>query len=82
MAEHGRSRFNSSRVAEHMAAARVVLIGGVPWRVHEVPASPFDRRDSPSLVFESDDTMRRVRDFPGEWRQLSDEELSALSWSR
>ena len=39
----------------------------------------FDRRNSSSLVFESD-TVRRVRNYPENWRDLRDDELFALSW--
>lgn len=34
----------------------------------------------PSLIFESEVSFRRVRDYPRSWRQLGDEELYALSW--
>jgi hypothetical protein len=50
------------------------------WRVYELPPLPFDRRNSSSLVFESDNAVRRVRNYPLDWRHLSDEELLALSW--
>lgn len=57
------------------------LIGpdGQPWRVYELGEAGYDRRSS--LVFESDTTIRRVRNFPSDWRQLSDAELFALSWN-
>jgi hypothetical protein len=59
------------------------LIGDrVLWLVYELPPTPFDRRTGPSLVFESDSAMRRVRTFPADWRTLSDELLYALSWSK
>ena len=48
------------------------------WTVREL-ASSYDRRQTPSLVFSTDDVMRRVRDYPSNWRTLSDEELYALS---
>jgi hypothetical protein len=60
---------------------RTVFVDGEPWRVFEMPPSQFDRRHAPSLVFEADHTMRRVRNFPAKWRDLSDEDLFALSWS-
>jgi len=31
-------------------------------------------------VFESDQVVRRVRDYPANWRDLSDDDLLALSW--
>lgn len=61
--------------------ARRLVVDGVPWLVYELPTMVFDRRNSPSLVFESDVAIRRVRKFPPHWRALEDEELFALSWS-
>jgi hypothetical protein len=58
---------------------RIVVIGGVQWRVRVVVS--FDRR-GPDLVFESDSVIRRVRSFPENWHELTDEELLRLSWSR
>jgi hypothetical protein len=49
--------------------------------VYELPPLTYDRRSTTSLVFESDNFIRRVRDFPADWRKLSDDELLALSWS-
>ena len=37
------------------------------------------RSDRRYLVFESDAKMRRVRDFPADWHDLSDGDLEALS---
>ena len=62
--------------------ARQLFMDGVPWLVYELPPMTFDRRNSPSLVFETDDTLRRVREFPADWRGLSDDDLFALSWKR
>lgn len=61
--------------------ARELVIDHVPWWVYELPPASLDRRSTPSLVFESDGAMRRVRDYPPNWRSLGDEELFALSWS-
>lgn len=58
--------------------ARALAIDGVNWRVYEIPATRLDRRSTPSLVFESDDLVRRVRNYPPEWRDLSDNELVRL----
>ena len=71
----------SSRLEEAQRAARRITIEGVFWLVYELPPSHLDRRQSPSLVFESETTMRRVRDYPANWRALSDEQVIALSWS-
>jgi hypothetical protein len=51
---------------------------GESWGVWEdlrIPAGP-------SLVFENTKTARRVRKYPANWRELSDEQLYALSWLR
>jgi hypothetical protein len=57
-----------------------MLVDGASWLVYELPALPFDRRSTPSLVFENENTVHRVRNYPLDWRLLSDEELFALSW--
>ncbi|HEY2377660.1 MAG TPA: hypothetical protein VGH98_16930 [Gemmatimonadaceae bacterium] len=67
------------RVAQR--GARELVIEGLPWRVYELPPTVFDRRTSPSLVFESDGVVRRVRNYPSEWRALADDVLFALSWN-
>lgn len=78
MAEH---QPLASVLREAQRIARQVTVDGVPWLVYELPAMPFDRRSSPSLVFESEHAVRRVRDFPNDWRSISDDELFALSWA-
>ena len=60
---------------------REILVENLAWLVYELPPAPFDRRSTPSLVFESEDTMRRIRSYPANWRTLSDEELFAVSWT-
>lgn len=50
--------------------------------MYELREGELDRRSGTSLVFESENTMRRVRDYPSNWRTLSDEALAALSWAR
>lgn len=71
----------ASLVREAQRTARQLVIGGVPWLVYELPATPFDRRSSASLIFESDAAVRRVRNYPTDWRSLPDEALLALSWA-
>jgi hypothetical protein len=53
---------------------------GVAWLVQEVRDWGYDRRASLSLVFSSDEAMRRVRVYPPNWIELSDDELIALSF--
>jgi hypothetical protein len=61
--------------------SRTIHVGGETWRVYESHGS-YDRRSRPSLIFESEHAIRRVRDFPANWSELSDEALYALSWNR
>lgn len=61
---------------------RRLEIDGEEWRVYERPAAHFDRRQAPSLVFESRGAIRRVREYPADWFRLDDRALAALSWRR
>jgi hypothetical protein len=72
----------SSRLRELQRSARRIPSDGALWLVYELMASPYDRRQSPCLIFESDAVVRRVRDYPTNWRELSDDDLLALSWAR
>jgi hypothetical protein len=65
---------------ERLASRSVRDAHGVPWLVQEVRDWEYDRRSATSLVFSSDDVMRRVRDYPPNWIDLSDEDLIALSF--
>ena len=53
---------------------------GTRWSVYEQPFADYDRRRGISLIFASDAAMRRVRDYPDNWRTLSDTELASMSW--
>jgi hypothetical protein len=66
--------------AARRSGARLLLIEGNRWFVYELPAA-LDRRYKPSLVFESDTVIRRVRSFPQNWRELADDALATLSWA-
>jgi hypothetical protein len=57
-----------------------VDIDGTRWQVKEMPFSNYDRRRGVSLIFWSDGAVRRVRDYPADWHELSDEALALLSW--
>ena len=48
--------------------------------VYEQRLTEYDRRSGRSLIFNSDFAVRRVRDFPENWMELSEAELIALSW--
>lgn len=60
------------------AGGRWIRLAGEDWLVYEL-MMPYDRR-GPTLVFESEDIVRRVRTYPPEWRELADDDLFALSW--
>jgi len=53
---------------------------GTRWQVHEMPFSNYDRRRGRSLIFWSDGAVRRVRNYPADWHELSDHDLALLSW--
>src|SRR5690348_11178113 len=71
-------RHGDDAKARTQHAERRFAINGEGWAVWE------DRRtlNGPSLVFENNKVARRVHQYPANWRELSDEELWALSWSR
>lgn len=52
---------------------------GRDWRIREMAAPSYDRRQRPSLIFDCDTVIRRVRDYPTDWYELSDDDLFALS---
>ena len=56
--------------------ARVLYVEGERWLVYEL-LTAYDRRGA-SLVFESENVVRRVRDFPANWRELQDADLVPL----
>ena len=58
---------------------RLLAADGLRWVVREVPAPQFDRRGGTHLVFDGELVMRRVRVFPPNWLDLTDDELYALS---
>lgn len=53
---------------------------GAHWVVYEQAFSDYDRRSGRSLIFNSDFAVRRVRNFPENWMQLSELDLIELSW--
>ena len=55
---------------------------GTSWEVHEAKNPDYDRRGGTSLIFESLGAVRRVRNFPAHWMELSDAELVTLSTQR
>ena len=43
---------------------------GIRWLIHEVRDVRYDRRAARSLIFTSDEAMRRVRTYPDDWMTL------------
>ena len=66
--------------AEPETGKRTFYHENVLWLVGERPAHDLDTEHASHLVFESDDCVRRVRNFPANWRELGPSELYALSW--
>ena len=62
------------------AHALVISLDHEEWRIYELAPASYDRRAGNTLVFETDGVMRRVRNFPDDWRKLSPAALLALSW--
>ena len=52
--------------------------GPMVWRVYELPSTSYDRRHGNSLVFEHASIIRRLRNYPSEWRRLDDAALLRL----
>ena len=72
-----------SELSEIRAArgrARMMIVAGEHWYVFEL-RNAYDRRGA-SLVFESEQIIRVVRQYPSDWMSLSDEELYGLSERR
>jgi hypothetical protein len=57
---------------------RSIVVNGHAWTVREAVDPVTLKR---TLVFFGTGTARRVRTYPANWRDLSDEQLYALSWS-
>lgn len=52
---------------------------GHRWTVHETAAPAFDRRTGTHLLFDCESVVRRVRNFPANWAELSNDALYALT---
>jgi hypothetical protein len=78
---------NTPEVSERQSAfppqreirSRVIWGDGNQWRVREAEYPVEDRRSGRSLIFETDEIIRRVRDYPFDWFELPDDELYRLS---
>ena len=55
-----------------IVAARVVGDHADLWTVYELPPANYERRRTATLIFESEFSMHRFRDYPTDWRSLSE----------
>ncbi len=56
---------------------------GTWWRVYETEGVAVPgNRNALSLCFDSAWVIRRVSQYPDNWRELTPEQLEALSWKR
>ena len=78
---HDPSDAEMQHAAEASNGRRCFVVNGVAWSVR-VAANPYDRRTRPDLIFDSDTAVRRVRNYPSNWRELPDDLLFALSHER
>lgn len=53
---------------------------GFRWRIYERQKGEPFRGAATVLVFESDTTVRIVRNYPANWRDLGPQALEDLSW--
>jgi len=63
----------------------LVFVSGerVRWTVREYPEDDATALAiAPCLVFGCESAVRRVRDFPANWRELKADALLELSWHR
>ncbi|HYD53994.1 MAG TPA: hypothetical protein VEA99_15265 [Gemmatimonadaceae bacterium] len=83
MAERERSPItptdHASDIRRARQSSRTVVDGSIHWHVYELPAPAYDRRRGPSLIFEHELGMRRVRNYPADWRSLTDAALLELA---
>ena len=66
-------------MAQPKSSKRSIVGGdGFEWLVREFETASVGAA-SKSLVFERPEVVRRVRDYPGDWASLSDDQLYRLS---
>ena len=57
-------------------------LDGTWWRVYETESRGHGAAGARSLCFDSAWVIRRVTQYPENWRDLSAEELEQLSWQK
>jgi hypothetical protein len=78
----GDDEMNHLRAAASERSRLVSGDDGRQWVVREVAGGSYDRRGTTTLVFTTDDAMRRVRQYPANWFDLPNDALYALSNGR
>ena len=81
---HDNARYPSDRLRalreSRASGRRIIAPDGVQWWVYELDLRAD--REGASLVFESENVVRRLRVFPVDWRELSDATLADLCQDR
>lgn len=82
--EPSRNGQSGGRSSDRVVARRSYIdADGLTWEVREVAGSDVPgARGRSCLVFESPVVIRRVWDYPDDWRQMTPEDLAQLSWHR
>ena len=79
--ETRRNRWRESDGDQMSDAVEFHDADGVRWSVREAsPSHVAAHVGRTSLIFESAVAVRRVWNYPEDWRAMSPEQLSALSW--
>ena len=80
---NGGSREGPPFVRPGARRGRPVAADGRRWVVREQLVRPRDGRPVHDVpTFETRFVLRWLRDFPHDWRRLSDRDLERLSWRR
>lgn len=79
MTSHDDAPRLAASATPHGGGTKTIYGGGMHWTVREAAYPAYDRRHQTCLIFENDQVVRRVRTFPPNWRERSDDELYALS---
>ena len=72
---------NGTTASESAPRIRVIIVEGGRWTVAEQQGC-FGGRSERSLLFSSEGFVRRVRNYPANWHELSAGELFEISWNR
>lgn len=74
------NQIDASRDGDLLDGRSFMDADGTHWQVYEQAFADYDRRTGMSLIFASESAVRRVRDYPADWKELDDVALLALSW--